>query len=170
MRGKLPTPYTWETKLSTTGQQAFATAADRQTAVRTAWETLVSSGKMGYMVLLCNLRNLLEANVSAATMAQMCATLADGRAVARSQQLPRCFLAAYREVKAVPSGHTAAVLGALEAAIAHSAANLRGFGPETRVLVACDVSSSMQKPISPRSKVLLYDVSLVLGMLLQSRC
>lgn len=170
MRGKLPTPYTWETKLSAIGQQAFATAADRQTAVRTAWETLVSSGKMGYMVLLCNLRNLLEANVSAATMAQMCATLADGRAVARSQQLPRCFLAAYREVKAVPSGHTAAVLGALEAAIAHSAANLRGFGPETRVLVACDVSSSMQKPISPRSKVLLYDVSLVLGMLLQSRC
>ena len=167
MRGKLPTPYTWETKLSAIGQQAFATAADRQTAVRTAWETLVSSGKMGYMVLL---RNLLEANVSAATMVQMCATLADGRAVARSQQLPRCFLAAYREVKAVPSGHTAAVLGALEAAIAHSAANLRGFGPETRVLVACDVSSSMQKLISPRSKVLLYDVSLVLGMLLQSRC
>jgi 60 kDa SS-A/Ro ribonucleoprotein len=32
------------------------------------------------------------------------------------------------------------------------------------------VSGSMQKPISPRSKVLLYDVGLVLAMLLQSRC
>ncbi|MGI4883530.1 MAG: TROVE domain-containing protein [Janthinobacterium lividum] len=170
VRGELPTPYTWETELSAVGQQAFATEADRQTAVRTAWETLVASGKLGYMALLRNLRNLLEANVSAETMAQVCATLADGRAVARSQQLPLRFLAAYREVKAVPSGHTAAALGALEAALAHSAANLRGFGPATRVLVACDVSSSMQKPISPRSKVLLYDVSLVLGMLLQSRC
>ena len=73
-------------------------------------------------------------------------------------------------MKALPGGHVAGVLAALETAIAHSAVNLRGFGHNTRVVVACDVSSSMQKAISPRSKVLLYDVSLVLGMLLQSRC
>ncbi|OGX91575.1 TROVE domain-containing protein [Hymenobacter coccineus] len=170
VRGELPTPYTWETELSAVGQQAFATAADRQTAVRTAWETLVASGKLGYMALLRNLRNLLEANVSAETMAQVCAILANRAAVARSKQLPFRFLAAYREVKALPSGHVAAVLTALENAMAHSAENLRGFGPATRVVVACDVSGSMRQPISARSKVLLYDVGLVLGMLLQSRC
>ncbi len=170
VRGELPTPYTWETELSAVGQGTFATDADRQTAVRQTWEMLIGSGKLGYMALLRNLRNLLEANVSARAMERVCDTLADRQAVARSKQLPFRFLAAYREVKALPGGHVAAVLAALETAIAHSAVNLRGFGADTRVVVACDVSSSMQKAISPRSKVLLYDVSLVLGMLLQSRC
>ena len=170
VRGELPTPYTWETELSALGQAPYATAAERQTAFRSAWETLVASGKLGYMALLRNLRNILEAEVSAATMEQVCATLADERAVGRSKRLPFRFLAAYREVKAVPGGHVAAVLAALETAIAHSAVNLRGFGADTRVVVACDVSGSMQQPVSARSKVLLYDLGLVLGMLLQSRC
>ena len=170
VRGELPTPYTWEAELSAVGQQAYATDADRQTAVRITWEALIDSGKLGYMALLRNLRNILEARVSAGAMERVCATLADRFAVARSKQLPFRFLAAFREVKALPGGQVAAVLAALETAIAHSAANLRGFGHDTRVVVACDVSSSMQKAISPRGKVLLYDVSLVLGMLLQSRC
>ncbi|GAB3573734.1 TROVE domain-containing protein [Hymenobacter daeguensis] len=170
VRGELPTPYTWETELSAVGQGTYATGADRQTAVRQTWETLVGSGKLGYMALLRNLRNILEANVSAATMEKVCDTLADRFAVARSKQLPFRFLAAYREVKALPSGHVAGVLAALETAMAHSAVNLRGFGPDTRVVLACDVSGSMQQPISARSKVLLYDVGLALSMLLQSRC
>ena len=170
VRGELPTPYTWETELSAVGQQAFATPDERAAAVARTWETLIASGKLGYMALLRNLRNILEANVSAGAMTLVCATLANRAAVARSKQLPFRFLAAFREVKVLQSGHVAAVLAALEEAIAHSAENLRGFGSETRVVVACDVSSSMQQPISARSKVLLYDVSLVLGMLLQSRC
>ena len=170
VRGELPMPYTWETELSAVGQETYATDADRQTAVRQTWETLIASGKLGYMALLRNLRNILDANVAAETVERVCDTLADRFAVARSKQLPFRFLAAYREVKALPGGHVAGVLAALETAIAHSAVNLRGFGHDTHVVVACDVSSSMQKAISPRSKVLLYDVSLVLGMLLQSRC
>ncbi|MBD2770035.1 TROVE domain-containing protein [Hymenobacter sp. BT664] len=170
VRGELPTPYTWETELSAAGQQAYADPTERAAAVARTWEALIASGKLGYMALLRNLRNILEANVSAEAMTQVCATLADRTAVARSKQLPFRFLAAFREVKALSGGPVASVLAALEDAIAHSAANLRGFGAETRVVVACDVSGSMQQPISPRSKVLLYDVSLVLGMLLQSRC
>jgi len=90
--------------------------------------------------------------------------------VARARQLPFRFLAAYREVLALEVGAAPPVLAALEAAIGASARNLRGFGAGTRVVVACDVSGPMQQPVSPRSKVLLYDVGLVLGMLLQSRC
>ena len=170
VRGELPTPYTWETELSAVGQQVHASPAERAAAVAHTWETLIVSGKLGYMALLRNLRNILEAKVSTDAMTQVCATLANRASVARSKQLPFRFLAAFREVKVLTGGHVAAVLTALEDAIAHSAANLRGFGPKTRVVVACDVSSSMQQPISARSKVLLYDVSLVLGMLLQSRC
>lgn len=168
--GTLPTPYTWETELSALGQASYATPDERTAAFRAKWEELIASGKLGYMALLRNLRNILEADVAAETMVEVCAALADRQAVARSKQLPFRFLAAYREVKALQGGHVTAVLTALEDAIAHSAANLRGFGADTRVVVACDVSGSMQQPVSQRSKVLLYDVGLVLGMLLQSRC
>ncbi|WP_375433989.1 TROVE domain-containing protein [uncultured Hymenobacter sp.] len=168
--GTLPTPFTWETELSALGQGTYATPAERTAAFRQKWEALIASGKLGYMALLRNLRNILEADVSAEAVVEVCATLSDRAAVARSKQMPFRYLAAYREVKTLQNGHVSAVLTALEDAITHSAANLRGFGPATRVVVACDVSSSMQTPISPRSKVLLYDVSLVLGMLLQSRC
>jgi len=170
VQGTLPTPYTWETELSALGQTKFASAAERTAAFRRAWETLIGSGKLGYMALLRNLRNILEADVSAQAVARVCAALADEAAVARAKQLPFRFLAAYREVLLVKSGYGAVVLEALETAIGHSAANLRGFGLTTRVVVACDVSGSMQQPVSARSKVLLYDVGLVLGMLLQSRC
>jgi len=156
--------------LSAAGQVTYAIPAEHQVAVARTWEALVASGKLGYMALLRNLRNLLEANVNADTLGQACAILADARQVARARQLPFRFLAAYREVAALDNGRTAPVLAALESAIAASAANLRGFGPDTRVVVACDVSGSMQQPVSARSKVLLYDVGLVLGMLLQSRC
>ncbi|RZL08639.1 MAG: TROVE domain-containing protein, partial [Hymenobacter sp.] len=156
--GTLPVPYTWETELSAAGQVAYASPAERQAAIAAVWQTLVASGRLGYMALLRNLRNLLEANVNAETLAQVCATLADARQVTRARQMPFRFLAAYREVLALGSGAVAPLLAALEKAIAASAGNLRGFGPATRVVVACDVSGSMQQPISPRSKVLLYDV------------
>jgi 60 kDa SS-A/Ro ribonucleoprotein len=167
--GTLPTPYTWETELSAAGQVAYASPDERAAVART-WEALVTSNRLGYMALLRNLRNLLEANVSADVLAHAYTTLADPGQVARAKQLPFRFLAAYREVLALGSGAVAPVLAALEAAIVASVANLRGFDGGTRVVVACDVSGSMQQPISPRSKVLLYDVGLVLGMLLQSRC
>ncbi len=168
--GTLPVPYTWETELSAAGQVTYDSPAERQAAITRTWETLVASGRLGYMALLRNLRNLLEAKVSAEMLALVCTTLADPGQLARARQLPFRFLAAYREVLALSTGAVAPVLTALETAIVGSARNLRGFGPETRVVIACDVSGSMQQPISPRSKVLLYDVGLVLAMLLQSRC
>ena len=61
-------------------------------------------------------------------------------------------------------GFTGEVLDALEKATTASAAAIRGFGLETRVLLACDVSGSMQTPISPKSKILLYDIGLILAI------
>ena len=59
---------------------------------------------------------------------------------------------------------------ALERAVQVSARNITGFDESTRVLIACDVSGSMQCPVSAKSKVLYYDIGLLLGMLLKSRC
>lgn len=167
--GSLSTPYTWETELSALGQRQFATEAEKQAAVRAKWEELIDSGRLGYMATLRNLRNMLEAGISGLHVERICAYLSNERAVAKSKQLPFRFLSAYRELKALPLGHVPTLLDALEEAIYLSIGNLRGFDAHTSVVVACDVSGSMQKAVSPKSKVMLYDIGLLLGMLLQSK-
>ena len=151
VNSSLSTPYTWETELSALGQRQFATEAEKQAAVRAKWEELIDSGRMGYMAMLRNLRNMLEAGVSGVHVERLCTYLSNERAVAKSKQLPFRFLSAYRELKALPLGHVPMLLDALEAAICLSIANLRGFDANTSVVVACDVSGSMQKAVSPNS-------------------
>jgi 60 kDa SS-A/Ro ribonucleoprotein len=188
--GQLQTPYTWETELSALGQAGFDSEEAKALAFKAKWEELVDSGKLGYMALLRNLRNIQEAGVSYTHFQKVCARLADADEVAKAKQFPFRYLAAYRElinpVAKAPAqgmlkkltalmqgqnkGYTGELLDALEKAVQASAANIKGFGYETRVLLACDVSGSMQTPVSAKSKILLYDVGLMLAMLLQSRC
>lgn len=167
---ELAVPYTWETELSALGQLKYESEKAKAAAFKAKWEELIDSNKLGYMALMRNLRNILEANVSAAHVHKVCACLSDEAAVAKSKQLPFRFLAAYREVKILSSEYVTMVLNALEEAVVASVKNLKGFDEETRVLIACDVSGSMQKPVSAKSKVLLFDIGLMLGMLMQSKC
>jgi 60 kDa SS-A/Ro ribonucleoprotein len=169
-KNELTVPYTWETELSALGQVKFSNDTDKRLAFKAKWEELISSGKVGYMALLRNLRNMIEAPVSIQAMEKVCQLLASPETVAQSKQLPFRFLAAYREVKQLESGLVPMVLDALELAVEQSAKNIRGFASDTSVLIACDVSGSMQKPISAKSKILNYDIGLMLAMLLQSRC
>jgi len=169
-KDELEVPYTWESELSLLGQKGFANEHEKQAAFRAKWEELITSGKLGYMAVLRNLRNMIEANVSTDAMKEVCMLLSNRNAVMKSKQLPFRFLAAYREVKVLQSGLVPMVLDALENAVEQSAMNIRGFDENTSVLIACDVSGSMQKAISAKSKVLNYDIGLMLGMLLQSRC
>lgn len=166
----LPVPYTWETELSALGQNAFVTPEARNKAFRAKWEELIDSGKLGYMALLRNLRNILEAGVSADHILSIRSRLASGKAVENSRQLPFRFLSAYRELSKTPSLYATMLMTALERAVKVSACNIEGFDIHTRVLIACDVSGSMQRPVSANSKVLCYDIGLLLGMLLKSRC
>jgi 60 kDa SS-A/Ro ribonucleoprotein len=169
-KDELTTPYTWEVELSALGQQRFASDKEKQAAVKAKWEELIFSNKMGYMATLRNLRNILQAEVSREALQKVCAYIGNAEAVGKSKQLPFRFLSAYRELKAAPLGQTGKVLEALEAAVLASAANIAGYNDDTRVVIAADVSGSMQQPISPKSKVLYYDIALMLAMLLQSRC
>ena len=166
----LEVPYTWETQLSALGQQKFASDAEKASAFRAKWQELIDSERLGYMALMRNLRNMLEAGISTEHLNRVAERLSDPAQVARSKQLPFRFLAAYRELKNVKSPRVSKLLNALEAAILASVQNLKGFDENTDVLVACDTSGSMWQPISPKSSVQLYDVGLVLGMLLQSHC
>ena len=166
----LQTPYTWETQLSELGQKSFASQEEKQAAVKALWEELIDSNKVGYMALLRNLRNILQAQVSPAHIEKVAATISDPVKVENSKQLPFRFLAAYKELTGVTSVHTSTLLSALERAVKASVANLEGFGPDTNVLVAADVSGSMFSPISMRSSVMNYDIGILLSMLLKSKC
>lgn len=156
--GTLKTPYTWETELSAKGNTAEV------------WQELIDSKRLGYMATLRNLRNILQSGVSGTHIQKVCDYLSNQNAVEKSRQLPFRFLSAYRELKKVGKVLTPLVLESLEKAITHSAANIKGYDINTTVLIACDVSASMQTGISPKSSVQNFDIGLILGMLLQSRC
>lgn len=166
----LDTAYTWETELSKAGQEKFNSAEDKAAQFRQKWEALIRSGKLGYMAMLRNLRNILQAEVSPELISQVAERLADPKAVAKSKQFPFRFIAAYRELQGVKSGFTPVILDALEGAISASAANITGFDSDTRVLVASDLSGSMQSKLSARSSIQYMDVGLILSCLLKSRC
>ena len=59
---------------------------------------------------------------------------------------------------------------ALEEAVRHTADNISGFTPDTRVLLASDTSGSMCQPVSDNSMVMCYHIGLLLSMLMKSRC
>ena len=154
----LEIPFTWETELSAKGNKAEV------------WQGLVNSEKLPYMATLRNLRNMLDANVDQHDLATVAEMISDTYQVRKSKQLPFRYLSAYRELKGNTSPCTSMILDSLETAIQKSAENIKGFGFDTVVAIGCDVSGSMQTTISPKSKIQNYDIGLLLGMLLQSRC
>ena len=168
--GDLQTPYTWETQLSELGQKHFSSREEKEAALGALWEELIDSGKVGYMALLRNLRNILHAKVSAAHIEKVASIISDPQKVAKSKQLPIRFLAAYKELLGVKASYTSVMLSALESAVKASVVNLQGFGIDTNVLVAADVSGSMFNSISPKSTVMLYDIGILFSMLLKSKC
>ena len=170
VKDELQVPYTWEVELSVLGQQKFDSDEVKKEAFQAKWEELIFSNKLGYMATLRNLRNILEAEVSKAALNKVCEYLSNEKAVVNSKQLPFRFLSAYRELKALNNGRVGTVLTALEDAVMFTAANIAGYNDETKVVIAADVSGSMQRAISAKSKVQNYDIGLMLAMLLQSRC
>ncbi|CAN5224023.1 TROVE domain-containing protein [soil metagenome] len=169
-KDELETPYTWEVELSALGQQKYDTVELKSDAIKTKWEELILSRKLGYMALLRNLKNILEAGVSNEALNQVCSYISNANAVAKSRQLPFRFLSAYRELKELKNGNVGRILNALEDAVFHTAANVAGYDGNTKVVIAADVSGSMQTAVSAKSKVQRFDIGLMLAMVLQSKC
>jgi hypothetical protein len=84
--------------------------------------------------------------------------------------LPFRFYSAYKEAKTVITPETNYILEALEKAVAYSADNIEGFDKNTSVLLACDVSSSMKFPVSRNSKIMRYDIGILLASVLKTKC
>ena len=99
-----------------------------------AWEAVIPV--MGYMALLRNLRNFLDAGVSSDVLDKVAARISDPTEVANSKQLPFRFYSAYRSVQ-----HSTVFLNALEKALNHSISNVPVLKGNTLILV--DRSGSM---------------------------
>ena len=152
LNGTLETPYTWETELSARGNTAAV------------WNELIDSGRVGYMALLRNLRNIIK---SGADLKPVLQKLADPEQVKKSRQLPFRFYSAYRmlvnENLITPSTHRA-----LETALCASIDNMDRI--PGRTLVAVDVSGSMRQTISEKSDVRCRDIAALLGAMASRLC
>lgn len=170
----LKTPYTWETELSELGKKSFDTPEEKRKAFAAKWEELIDSNKVGYMALLRNLRNFLKYHISQRHIETVCQRLADEKSVLESKQLPFRFLSAFREVidgydvENYDDDAVGMILDSLESAVKVSAANIRGFDPDTRLLLACDVSGSMLCSPSGKSTIEVFDIGLLLAMLFKT--
>lgn len=134
MKDALEAPYTWEVELSKNGQLAKA----EQKTKKQLWTELVMSGKMGYMALLRNLRNILEAGVDSAVVREyVCDVIADPKRVAESRQLPFDFVEAYNIVKDMDSKVATAVSKAIDLSVS----NMPKLGEKVWFIV--DYSGSM---------------------------
>jgi len=137
VRGELAPAETWETQLTQAGEAEApreAAAAKSQ-----AWAQLVRERKLGYLALLRNVRNILTHAPEVVT--ELCAQLADERAVRRSLVFPFQFLTAVEVIEQGNLPGASRVMDALNVAIDLSLANVPSFDGAT--LVALDSSGSM---------------------------
>lgn len=142
----LEIPYTWETELSSKGN------------TKEVWEELIASGRVGYMALLRNLNNIVNAKPSNIDVALN--TIKDEKAVLKSKVLPFRFYSAYSKL-AQNEITSSKVLDTLEEAIEVSVKNMEKLSGKT--LIAVDVSGSMGSRISARSDVTCCDIARVLA-------
>jgi len=153
MAGTLQSPNTWETQLSARGNR------------REVWEELIESGQIGYMALLRNLRNILEA--CPRNQKLVFERLADREAVLRSKQMPFRFYSAYRALKEANLA-SSKVFNTLEQAVTYSVENMDRVPGKT--LIAIDVSGSMMSPISKNSDVCCSDIARLLAVMAVRIC
>jgi len=93
----LEIPYTWETEMSELGQKSFANQAEKMNAIAEKWEELVVSGKLGYMAILRNIRNILTKGTDLA-LDKAINLLTDEARIRKSKQMPFRYLSAFTEI------------------------------------------------------------------------
>lgn len=140
LEGTMRTPDTWETR-SSKGRMK-----------ETDWNAMITEGKIGYMALLRNLRNIIKAG---ADIEAACKIIADPERVAKSKQFPYRFYSAYRELQEVGGANTA--LKAVGDALRHSAHNVPALDGVT--FTTADNSGSMSNSLSSKSVIQHKDVA-----------
>lgn len=114
MDESLETPYTWETELSKNGQLVV----EERKSKKDLWTELLVSGKLGYMAILRNMRNITEAGVDTKIVQQYVSdVICDESRVAASRQLTFDFVQAYNIIKDLDSRMATAVSKAIDISV-----------------------------------------------------
>jgi hypothetical protein len=142
INGTLPTPDTWETRLS---------AGDDK---KETFEQLIAEKKLGALAFLRNLRNMIQAGVDVKLVESYVDTMKTDRV------LPFRFIAAAR--------HAPQWEPIVEKAMLRCLAGQEKLVGRTVLLV--DVSGSMESPLSGKSDMLRLDAAYGLGILLREIC
>lgn len=153
MEDSLPIAERWETELSEKGN------------TKEVWESLIANNKLGYMAMLRNLRNII--NAAPSNIDKVYAKLADKEQVLKSKQLPFRFYAAYVEVAQQPKAATKA-LDVLETALEYSIENMPKLSGTT--VIAIDTSGSMGQSISSKSSIRCVDIARLLAVMASKIC
>ena len=128
-------------------------------AKREVWQFLIDEKLLGYMAMMRNMRNILEAKVSHEHVAKVSQFISHKDAVARSKQLPFRYMSA-RKFLAQAQGADMADMNELAAAVElasnYACENINL--PGTTVIFA-DNSGSMDQPVSGKSKITCADAA-----------
>lgn len=155
---------TWETELSSVGSNLAKK--------KEVWETLLLTKKLPYMAALRNIRNIITADVSQEALSALLTLISDRNQVLKSKQFPFRWFSAYKQINERAEGKARLYLNdinkALEYAISVSVENIPGIDrlKNESSLIACDVSGSMASPLSDKSSVLLIEIGILLGKMI----
>ncbi len=132
---------TWEAKLSATGQQT--TDEDTKAEMKAeAWAELLENGKLGYLALLRNLRNLAEQ--APGSMPLVVKALTNREAIKKSLVMPFQIMVAMDAIQVADSKNSREIENALSDALEISLDNVPRFAGRTLVVLDDSGSMSMQ--------------------------
>ncbi|MBW6409057.1 TROVE domain-containing protein [Clostridium weizhouense] len=149
----LETPFTWETMLSSEGNNKHT------------WEKLIDSNKLGYMAILRNLRNIIKAGPE--NINKVYEVLENDNRVKKSKQLPFRYYSAFNVLSNEGLG-TSKIYDVLENAIRHSTKNIERLSGKT--FISTDVSGSMSSRVSAKSDMTCAEIGTVLMAIANNIC
>lgn len=148
LEDRLEVAVRWETEVSTKGNN------------EKTWEELIENNQLGYMAMLRNLRNILNAKPK--NIQKVFDKLSNRNEVLKSKQLPFRFYSAYKELVKLPNC-SSKVVDTLGLAIGYSVENVDMLKGKT--LIAIDRSGSMDSKVSSNSETICYDIAKLLGVM-----
>ncbi len=149
MKGEIESPDTWEVKISTA-----------KTDVERAeeWIRLVQEDKLGYLAMLRNLNNIMNALSTIGNDGllliedKIISKLTDEASIKKSLVYPYQIYCAYKNMKA----HPFMIDNALDQAFRIACGNMEKF--EGKSVIMLDISGSMENRISFRSNITIKEV------------
>jgi hypothetical protein len=128
------------------------------------------------MAALRNIKNMLKAGISEEHIQKLIALLGNEQQILKSKQFPFRWYSAFARLMEERDPEIQMNMNrfqeVFEKALIISIDNIPGIGDlkKEATLIACDVSGSMNDPLSKNSSIRLIDVGILLGRMLAKKC